>query len=142
MITLVDVKMSLVSLLKEKYPHIPVKSQDFTKGFVRPSFTVIIDEPKIRTGESQIITEAILQIYYFPNLDNESQSLDTLEIQGTLPVHLGNNLAVKDRHIHLDNHDSNVTDGILLHECETYFEQAKETEYNPFITTLETNIGG
>lgn len=128
MIKLTDIKIALNDKLKDSFPSIPVKAQDVTKGFARPSFTTYIDEPKIVQLETQIETAATIIVYYFPDLKTTEKSIDVLDMQWELPTLIGNKLHVADRALNVNEPSSNIVDGILVFEFDILFYQAYESK--------------
>lgn len=131
MITLVDVKKAVNLKLKSHFGDtVPVIAQDVKKGFVRPSFTTEISEPKIETLESQIETSCTVKIYYFLDLKNLKKSISILDMKWQLPVLFGNTLNVADRAFNIIEPSANDVDDILVFEFDLLFYQGyvKEAE--------------
>lgn len=125
MIKLTDIKKAINDQLKVAFPSIPVKAQDVTKGFARPSFTTFIDEPKVEELETQIETAATIIIYYFPDLKTTEKSIDVLDMQWELPTCIGNKLPVADRALNVIEPSSKIVDGILVFEFDIFFYQGR-----------------
>lgn len=125
MITLENIKKAIVDKLKSTFS-IPVISQDVEKGFRRPSLTVNFEDVRVEELESQFETYLLVRIYYFSKLLEINASVDILDMQLKLPLAFGNHLKVADRAIHISDVESNVVDGILVHEFSLLFEQEKE----------------
>lgn len=139
MITPLDIKSAVNDLLKARFPTIPLKSQDVSEGFSRPSLTVELDDIKIETLESQIETSLLVRTYYFPDNNNEDESIELLKKQFEIPLAFGNKLAVEDRFLNIIEPNCFITDRILINEFSILFYQATEDTEAPFITTLNYN---
>lgn len=127
MITLLDIRKSCNAVLKEKYPNIPIKSQDISKGFVRPSFTTTFDEVKNSVLESQVETSLTVMIYYFPDLNIDDYYLHLDDVKFNLPLIIGNKLKVLDRYLNINEPTANIVDGIVVFEFDMLFYQDKDT---------------
>ena len=126
MITLADVKIAINTLLQTHFPTVPVIAQDVEKGFQRPSMTVYLEEVRVEKLESQIEMGFDVFIYYFPDLDNQEASLDLLNMQFQLPTVIGSHIVVADRELHVNEPNSDVVDGVLVHQFSMLFEQFDE----------------
>lgn len=129
MITLADIKKAVNLKLKTKFTDtVPVIAQDVTKGFVRPSFTTEISEPKIETLESQIETSCTVKIYYFSDIKNLKKSISILDMQWQLSMLFGNTLNVANRALNIIDPSANDVDDILIFEFELLFYQGYEKQ--------------
>lgn len=140
MITPFDIKLAVNNLLLEKIPSVPLKAQDVSKGFTRPSMTVELDDVKIETLECQIEMSLTVRTFYFPDLKDNEKSIDVLTMQFLLAQTYGNKIYVADRALNVNEPNAVVTDGILVHEFNTLFYQEVEEEELPMmIETLVYN---
>lgn len=129
MITLVDIKKSVYLKLNAQFGDVvPVVAQDVEKGFVRPSFTTEISQPKIETLESQIETSCTVKIYYFSDIKNLKKSISILDMQWQLSMLFGNTLNVNNRALNLIEPSANDVDDILIFEFELLFYQGYEKQ--------------
>ena len=125
MITLLDIRKACNAVLKANYPTIPIKSQDVTKGFARPSFTTEFDEIKNSVLESQIETSLTVIVYYFPDLNINDYFLHLDEVKFNLPLIFGNKLKALDRYLNINEPVANIVDGIIVFEFDMLFYQDK-----------------
>lgn len=126
MITPIDIKIAINTLLEKHFPKAPVISQDIEKGFQRPSMSVYFEDVKIESLGSQIETGFDVFIYYFPELHNNDASVDLLDMQFQLPAAIGSHIVVADRALHVNEPVSDVVDGVLVHQFTMLFEQFNE----------------
>lgn len=134
MIKLLDIRKACKNVLKANYPEIPIKSQDIEKGFARPSFTTEFEDIKIVTLESQIETSLNVTIYYFPDLNIDDYFLHLDDVKFNLPLIFGNKLKVLNRHLDINDPESNVVDGVVVFDFDMLFYQEKpsnDTITNP-----------
>lgn len=137
MITFIDIKKAVNNVLKLNIPEVKVKSQDIEKGFDRPSFTTVIEDPKAETLNEQIEMSATCLIYYFPDLKNTDKSIDVLDMQFRLPLSFGNKLYVGNRALNINEPSSKVVDGILIFQFDILFYQADESNTSNTIELMQ-----
>lgn len=134
MIDFSQIKIAVNSFLKERFPEIPVKAQDITKGFERPSFTTEIEQPIVTTSESQLETSCTVVVYFFPEYDDNEKSLNVLDMKWKMPLFFGNKLLVANRALNINEPSADVVDGILVFRFEILFYQASDSQsssHNP-----------
>ncbi|MEG0258466.1 MAG: hypothetical protein RR595_05760 [Lysinibacillus sp.] len=139
MITPLDIKKAANTLLKSKFHPVPIKAQDVSKGFARPSITVEIDDVKIATLDTQVETSLTVRTYYFPDFKNTDESLDMLNMQFAVAMAYGNKLNVDDRSLDVNEPEGNIVDGILVHEFDMLFYQAVEEASTAIMDTIIYN---
>lgn len=129
-----QIKIAVNNFLKERFPEIPVKAQDITKGFERPSFTTAIEQPIVTTSESQLETSCTVVVYFFPEYEDNEKSLNVLDMEWKMPLLFGNKLLVANRALNINEPSADVVDGILVFRFEILFYQASDSQsssHNP-----------
>lgn len=127
MITPTTLRIAINRKLKEKFPTIPVISQDVEKGFVQPSFTVRFEEYRAEQIQESLEQSLIVRVFYFPNFDDEEMSIDVLEKLYEIPFAFGNKLIVEDRALNVIEPEVIDVDGILEFSFNLLFEQYIES---------------
>lgn len=127
MITFIDLKKAVNTVLLTKVPEIKLKAQDISKGFLRPSLTTEIEDAKVEKLDEQIEMSCTVLIYYFPDLTNIEKSIDILDMQFRLPIAFGNKLYVGNRALNINEPSSKIVDGILIFQFDILFYQADES---------------
>lgn len=118
MITLVDLKKSVIQLLKAKFPNIPVVAQSVKEGFDKPAFFVQVLPVKTMLNNERLFTERALVVinFFAKNQTKEEQdavSLENLKMNEGLKFALFPNLKVNDRSITINEIDAKEPDGFL-----------------------------
>ena len=137
MIDFSQIKIAVNSFLKERFPEIPVKAQDITKGFERPSFTTAIEQPIVTTSESQLETSCTVVVYFFPDFEDNEKSLNVLDMEWKMPLLFGNKLLVANRALNINEPSADVVDGILVFRFEILFYQASDSQSSSNNPNLE-----
>ncbi|MFY0742153.1 DUF6838 family protein [Solibacillus silvestris] len=125
-----QIKIAVNNFLKEKFPEIPVKAQDITKGFERPSFSTVIEQPILITTENQLETSCTVVVYFFPEYEDNEKSLNVLDMEWKMPLLFGNKLLVANRALNINEPSANVVDGILVFQFEILFYQASDSQFS------------
>lgn len=123
-----QIKIAVNNFLKERFPEIPVKAQDITKGFERPSFTTEIEQPVVINAEGQLETSCTVVVYFFPNYEDNEKSLNIIDMEWKMPFLFGNKLLVGNRALNINEPSADVVDGILVFRFEVLFYQASDTQ--------------
>ena len=144
MITPKTLMTAINTLLQNTFPDIDVIAQEFEKGFKQPSFTVRFKNLKIEHSNDSIETSLIVKTYYFPDFKKPDASIDVLEKQFEIARMYGNKLYVEDRALNVDEPESEIVDGVLVHEFDLSYEQfdesTNEEENAPLMKDLHFNI--
>jgi len=139
MITLVDIKKAVNSVLKDNFPDTKTYSSDTKEGFKRPAFfTQVV--PIVMNHETTNYTsnKVMIVINYFSENGTE---LENLKMDTNLRKAFGMTLKVNQRSFLLQNIKSEIVDEILQFKFDlNYFDGIDKTENNEKATNLEINI--
>lgn len=134
--TLLDVKKSIVSKLKAKFPTIKVVAHEVEEGFTKPAFFIQMIPFGIISNNKYHKTKSInIDIHYFSDTETH---IDNLNMIDSLEDTFLPSISILDRNFTIENINTKEDGGILHFEFDISFTDSFDvTETHELMQELE-----